>query len=57
MGELPIVAAIGKAKQSRAAVAGACPSFVMVEWGSVSAIDAGHLRTAYVEALNRAELR
>jgi hypothetical protein len=28
-----------------------------VEWEPVSAIEAGHLTTAYVEALNRAELR
>ena len=31
--------------------------FSPVEWGSVSLIEASHLRTAYVEALSRAELR
>ncbi len=30
--------------------------FAPVEWEPVSVIDAGHLTTAYVEALNRAEL-
>jgi hypothetical protein len=31
--------------------------FSPVEWGPVSAIEAGYLTTAYLEALNRAELR
>jgi len=44
-------------RQNKVAEPALVRHFSPVEWEPVSAIDAGHLATAYVEALNRAELR
>jgi hypothetical protein len=43
-------------RQSKAPEPALARHFPPVEWEPARAIDAGHLTTAYVEALNRAEL-
>jgi hypothetical protein len=43
-------------RQSKATEPAYARHLLPVEWEPVSAIGAGHLTTAYVEALNRAEL-
>jgi hypothetical protein len=44
-------------RQSGPTEPGRARHLLPIEWESVSASDAGHLTTAYTEALNRAELR
>ena len=43
-------------RQEQATVPGQVRYFFPIEWETVSIRDEGHFKTAYVEALNRAEL-